>query len=81
MNDDPCNTALIVANMMYNYSLHGDGQGFDALLFLKMFACVEETRGFDENFMEQLYDHLRILSQDDPDFVEALEDAEIYLGD
>jgi len=78
MDDDPCKTAHIVANMMHDNSLHINSEGFDSLLLLKMFVCVQEARGFDENFMNELYDHLRTLAQENQDFANALEDAQIF---
>jgi hypothetical protein len=75
MNDDPCNTANIVANMMHDNALHIDSEGYDTTALLKMFVCVEATRGFDEEFMVELYDCLRNLAQETQDFENSLSES------
>ena len=77
MNDDPCKTANIVAAMMHDNAIHVDAEGYDATVLLKMFVCVEESRGFDEDFMCELYDSLRSLAQENKDFETALIESEI----
>jgi hypothetical protein len=77
MNDNPCNTARIVANMLHDNSLLTDLDEFDPTILLKMFVCVQETRGFDEEFMTELYDNLRVLAQDNKEFEFSLIEAEI----
>lgn len=74
---DPCQTAKIVANMMHDNSLHIDSEGFDTTTLLKMFVCVEEVGGENEEFMVELYDCLRNLAQENFDFESAILEAEI----
>jgi hypothetical protein len=77
MNDNPCDTAKIIANMMHDNSILIDSEGFDSTVLLKMFVCVEQARGFDEEFMVELYDCLRTLAQQNYDFEDAIVDSEI----
>jgi len=77
MNDDPCNTAKIVANMIHDNSMFIDTDGFDPTVLLKIFSCIEAARGFDEEFMTELYDCLRALAQEDIKFEDALSQAEV----
>lgn len=74
---DPCHTAKIVANMMHDNSIYIDSEGFDSTTLLKMFVCVEEVGQSNEEFMVELYDCLRILAQENPDFESAITEAEI----
>lgn len=77
MNEDPCNTAKIVANMLHDHSMLIDAHQFDATTLLKTFSCVEAARGFDEEFMSELYDCLRVLAQEDILFEDALVQTDI----
>ena len=78
---DPCQTAKIVANMMHDNSLHIDSEGFDSTVLLKMYVCVEEVVGDNEEFMVEFFDCLRVLAQDNSEFETAIVEADIMASE
>jgi hypothetical protein len=76
MNDDPSDNAYKVAAMIYDNALNDYGE-FNPHTILQMFSVVDATRGFDEEFMCDLYDHLRTFAQDNSKFHDALIDSDV----
>lgn len=77
MNDDLCMTAHKVASMIHDLSLTDDG--FDSILILKLYSCVETARGFDEDFMDELHTTLYEYADIDNKFEDALQEAEVIV--
>jgi hypothetical protein len=77
MNDDPCMTAHRVASMIHDLSLTDDG--FDSLILLKLYSCVEQARGFDYEFMDELHTTLYEYAEIDDKFEDALQEAEVSI--
>lgn len=75
MMNDPSDNSYRIASMIHDNSMTDDG--FDATILLKLFAIVESCRGFDEQFMVDIYDHLRDFAQEDPKFEDVLVIADI----
>lgn len=80
MQDDPSNNAYKVAAMIHDNALNNYGE-FNAHTILQMFSVVDATRGFDEEFMCNLYDHLRTFAQMDDEFHDSLIDADVMTYD
>jgi len=66
--------------MIHDNSLTTD-EVFCPTLILKLFSVVEMARGFDENFMCDLYDTLRDFAQADQEFEDALVKSEVMCSD